>query len=264
MLPRINIAQCEDANFLLFSTDDAISTTLRRTGKWEEHILKISEFILQGIETPLVIDVGANLGAYSIPLAKKIHSVGGQVIGFEPQRIVYYQLCGNLILNRLDNYFPIHSAVGEKTGSIEIPEINYANMTNIGGFSLEDKYNEIRGLSHSIKTLKKEVPLIALDDYYCDRNPSLIKIDVEGLELPVLMGAKNFLAKHKYPPFFFEVWSNEWFRDEANNLFSFISNMGYKIFKFGMDDYLAQHPENPIGVRFTTDEQGIITMEKYK
>ena len=155
MLPRINIVECEDANYLLFSTDDAISNILRRTGKWEEHILQISAFMLQGIENPLVIDIGANLGAFSIPLAKKIQSAGGQVIGFEPQRIIYYQLCGNVILNRLDNYFAIHSAVGQRTGFIETPEVNYENMTNIGGFSLEEKYNEIRGLSRYIETIKK-------------------------------------------------------------------------------------------------------------
>ena len=106
--------------------------------------------------------------------------------------------------------------------------------------------------------------MIALDDYHCDLHPSLIKIDVEGFELPVLMGATNFLRKHKYPPFLFELWSNEWFKEEAKNLLSFIGNLGYEITKFANDDYVAQHPENSVGVRFTTNEQGGITMEKYK
>ena len=38
-----------------------------------------------------ILDIGANLGAYSIPIAKDIQSVNGQVIAFEPQRIIFYQ-----------------------------------------------------------------------------------------------------------------------------------------------------------------------------
>ena len=52
---------------------------------------------------PLVLDIGANLGAYAIPVAKKIASARGVVYAYEPQRIVYYQLCGNIFLNSLDN-----------------------------------------------------------------------------------------------------------------------------------------------------------------
>jgi hypothetical protein len=72
MLPRISKVECDDANYLLFSTSDVISNTLFKFGKWEDHLLKISKFILDGVDRPLVLDVGANLGAYSIPLAKAI------------------------------------------------------------------------------------------------------------------------------------------------------------------------------------------------
>ncbi len=87
-----------------------------------------------------MLDIGANLGAYSIPLAKSMRDVGGVLMAFEPQRILYYQLCGNVVLNRLDNFIAINKAVGDYDGDIEIPEINYENNTNIGAFSLDKTY----------------------------------------------------------------------------------------------------------------------------
>jgi hypothetical protein len=57
MLPRISQVECNDANYLLFSTNDAISTALFKTGKWEEHLLKISKMFIHEIDAPLVIDV---------------------------------------------------------------------------------------------------------------------------------------------------------------------------------------------------------------
>jgi hypothetical protein len=137
MLPRISQIECRDANYLVFSTSDSITNTLFKHGVWEDHLLQISKIFLSDIKQPLLIDIGANMGAYSIPLAKYIRETGGKVIGFEPQRIIYYQLCGNIFLNRLDNYHAIYKAVGESEGFVEIPEINYLNNLNIGGFSIE-------------------------------------------------------------------------------------------------------------------------------
>ena len=84
MLPRVNRIECNDADYLLFQTNDVISNILYKTGDWEKFIIEISNFFIKDVNEPLILDVGANLGAYSIPLAKSIQSIGGKVIGFEP------------------------------------------------------------------------------------------------------------------------------------------------------------------------------------
>lgn len=264
MLPRISLVECHDADYLLFSTSDGISNILYRTGKWEEHLLQISNFFLHEVERPLVIDIGANLGAYSIPLAKKIQGIGGTVIGFEPQRIVYYQLCGNVIINRLQNYHAIYAAVGETVGEVEIPDVDYEKNENIGAFSLEKKYRELHGIEQSIKKSTVNVPLISLDEFKIDGVPTLIKIDVEGFELDVLKGATKFLAKNKYPPLLFEAWSFDWFKEERETLLKFVQNLGYEITTFGTSDYVAQHEDNPIGIKFNKNDQGVINMVRHK
>ena len=90
MLPIVNLIPCNDVNFLLFDTNDAISTYLKADGVWEESLLRLSKVLLVGIPQPLVLDIGANLGAYCVPLAKEIASRGGLIFAWEPQRIVYY------------------------------------------------------------------------------------------------------------------------------------------------------------------------------
>jgi len=265
MLPRVSNIEGNDAHYLVFSTGDAISNILFRTGKWEEHLLGISKFIISGIERPLILDIGANLGAYSIPLAKNIQNIGGEIIGFEPQRIVYYQLCGNIILNRLDNYHAIYCALGGESGYIDVPEIDYEANNNVGGFSLDKKFRELNGSETYVKnTAKNKVPLIKLDDFDLDRDPALIKIDVEGFELNVLRGGAEFLEKNNYPPLLFEVWDSYWFREEKEQLMSYISKLGYVVTGIGFDDYIAQHPKNNREINFQLDGNGIVKMSRVR
>lgn len=264
MLPRISRVECHDADFLLFSTSDGISTTLFKTGKWESHLLEISKSLISGVRNPLILDIGANLGAYSIPLARMIQGIDGKVIAFEPQRIVYYQLCANVIINRLDNYFPIYSAVGESIGTIEIPEIDYEFNSNIGAFSINQKYREYHGIQGSMKTSALPVPMLNLDGFFVERSPALIKIDVEGYELDVLKGAVNFLATHNYPPILFEAWRFDWFNSQRIELLDFIMGLGYLISEFGTSDYIAQHPEHSVHIDFSVGVDGVLSMKKIK
>jgi FkbM family methyltransferase len=264
MLPRISKVEGHDADYLLFSTGDVISNTLFRTGKWEEHLLAISKFMISGIEQPLILDVGANLGAYSIPLAKSTQNIGGEVIGFEPQRIVYYQLCGNIFINRLDNYQAVYAALGEESGYVDIPEIDYEVNNNVGAFSLDKQYRELHGIESSIKKVANKVPLIKLDSFEVNRQPALIKIDVEGFELSVLKGGSGFLDKHNYPPLLFEAWNFDWFREGKAQLLSYISELGYVITNFGTTDYVAQHPKNSREINFQSDSNGVINMSRLR
>jgi FkbM family methyltransferase len=262
MLPRISCVECHEADYLLFSTGDVISNVLYRTGKWEEHLLHISKFMIAGLERPLVLDIGANLGAYSIPLAKHIQNIGGKVIGFEPQRIVYYQLCGNIVLNRLDNYEAIYSALGENCGHVDIPEIDYEVNSNIGAFSLDGKYRQLHGIENSIKKSTCKVPIIKLDGVEVENAPALIKIDVEGFELNVLKGGVNFLNNHDYPPILFEAWNFDWFEEGKRQLMSFISELGYVLTNIGATDWVAQHPRSKREITFQTDGKGVINLSR--
>ena len=154
MLPKIDLVKCQDADYLLLSTNDAISYHLRHRGAWEPHLVAISRMFAHGIAEPLVLDIGANLGAYAIPLAKAIDGAKGVIYAYEPQRIVYYQLCGNIFLNSLDNVFAFGMAIGDSDGWISIPALDFGKSSNVGGFSLVD---DIRKKTDYV-VLQKDTP----------------------------------------------------------------------------------------------------------
>src|SRR5471030_2820668 len=201
MLPRVNLIHGDVADYLLFATDDAISSTIYRTGTWAEALLTISRFFYLDEPAPFILDIGANLGAYTVPIAKEIAAAGGYVYAYEPQRIVYYQLCGNVVLNPLDNVYAHCMALGESDGVVQLPSIDYQNTVNIGGFSVDAAIRDHQNcISTNAAKLEPDVPLARLDSLALPKSPCLIKIDVEGLELQVLRGGAQFFARHDYPP----------------------------------------------------------------
>jgi FkbM family methyltransferase len=260
MLPRVNLIQCDQGDYLLFATRDAISTSLYQTGKWEEHILQLSRVFLSGLDAPLVLDIGANLGAYAIPVARDILPHGGSVYAFEAQRIVYYQLCGNVFLNRLDNVHAVHQAVGNSDGFVDIPEMNYESNNNVGAFSLSKEFRDRLDVQQHVKSTTCPVPMVRLDSLVLPKSPSLLKIDVEGYEIHVLRGGANFLREHNFPPIIFEAWHTDWFKAQKQEIFDFLTSLGYSISTIGMMEHVAQHERNAVHVEFVKNDNGSINL----
>ena len=58
----------------------------------------------------------------------------------------------------------------------------------------------------------------------------MVKIDVEGSELDVIKGSVETLKRSNYPPILFESWNEEWYEKNKQELFQFISSLGYAIY----------------------------------
>jgi FkbM family methyltransferase len=165
-------------------------------------------------------------------------------------------LCGNVILNRLDNYYAYNKAVGDYTGEIDIPELNYDTCYNIGAFSVDKKFRELNGSENFVTDKATPVPIITLDSLVLKKSPSLIKIDVEGYEINVIRGGAAFLRQHNFPPILFEAWHEEWFSQDRQELLMFVMGLGYEITQIHLADYLAQHPSHAVKVEFVTAPEG--------
>lgn len=261
MLPTVNVIKCKEADFLLFSTSDYISQSLYKLGTWDEALQIITMNFLSGIANPVVMDIGANLGAYSIPIAKKILPIGGRVYAWEPQRIVFYQLCGNIVLNSLDNIFPHNQAVGEEDKIIHIPEVDYHNHWNIGAFSVEKTIRVDSNLDQYSKETTYPVHMINLNSIKEKISPDIIKIDVEGYEYNVIKGGDKFLKENLYPPIIFEVWESESFNEKRQKLLALVEELGYEISFIVQENYIAQHKSN-IQLKFITMEDGSVSIIK--
>src|SRR5438309_9528254 len=135
-------------------------------------------------EGDLIIEVGANIGAHTVTLPKRVVPTGG-VLAFEPQRLMYQVLCANAALNSLTNVDCYWAAADSTSGSVVVPDLDVHQRNNFGGVSLIDAQHGRR------------VPSIVLDEFIFLPRLRLVKIDVEGMEDAVIKGAIELIDKFK-------------------------------------------------------------------
>lgn len=144
------------------------------------------------IKGKVVIDVGANVGVFSIYAAilnaKKVYA-------FEPVPETYMMLKENIKLNNLENVIiPINKALGDK----EKVEIMYYSNIGDGGTTLN--LSKIKYLNEKVIKKSIKVMITTLDNFVKQNKipkVDFIKMDVEGYEENILLGAKETIKKWK-------------------------------------------------------------------
>ena len=198
------------------SIDNGVELSLHETGTYEKGILY---FIRDNFKkNGCFIDVGANIGLMSIYTADCFPNA--KVIAFEAHPKTYELLKENIALNDLTNIAIWQYALGSSTGKVSI----YDNwQVNRGGASLIIKTED---------SAAYQVEMIPLDEVIGANIPDMIKIDVEGVELEVLKGAKETIRKY-LPVLIVEV--SDWRKnshESSNDIVDFIQQLGdYRIFK---------------------------------
>ena len=190
----------------------------------------------------LALDCGANIGAHSIAWAKTLQNIGlGSVLAFEAQERLYYALCGNIALNNCFNIRAKLCALGSpnfKGEQILIPQPNYNQISSFGSFELiKHENNEFIGQEVEYEK-GLYVELVSIDNLELKRI-DFIKLDVEGMEMSVLLGAKESIEKFK-PSLMIEIIKSN--KDEIVN---FLNSFGYEIYPFGIN-ILAIHKDDKI------------------
>lgn len=157
---------------------------------------------LEGIQNPRIFDIGANLGTYTTWMAQIFPS--GRVYSFEPQRAVFQMLSGNVAINNLYNVYTYNMGLGAKNTHIEFNEPNYFYNCDFGTFTLNTK----EYVERTEDTMVVEVRTLDsfMDVYKIDR-ADLLKIDVEGMDMDVLLGAQQTIKKF-LPKIFIEHSNN--------------------------------------------------------
>jgi FkbM family methyltransferase len=239
MIPNCQIIESMDAQFLIFNGNDLISNALRNGG-YELDLHAMSERILSKHKNGVVLDIGANLGSYCIPLAKKHPDI--KFHAFEPQRIISYQLCANVIINSLENVYAYELALSNESTSLELITPDYATEGNIGAFSIND---EVRANEYECPTVNTTDRIdVTLLDWLNFDNIRLLKIDVEGHELEVIQGGIETIKRNNYPPIIFEAWTwKPWYKDKRDALFEYLRGHGYNIIEIG-ENNIARHPNH--------------------
>jgi len=149
----------------------------------------------------LLLDIGANIGIMTIPLAQK--AVNGKVFSFEPMPQNLKALKRVIKYYKLKNVTVFETALGSEPGELKMimPIIDNVKMQGLCHF---DNNETEKGERFTLPVKK----LDDISELQAAKAIGGIKIDVENFEFEVLTGAKNLLLKHK-PIIYCELWANE-------------------------------------------------------
>jgi len=165
-------------------SNDLVQGYIYFFGVWEPNLTQLIRTRLAGLRRRTFIDIGANVGYFSLLAAGCMKE--GKVVSIEAFPSIYERLVENVNLNQFEHVRTIHKAVTENPQKVEM---FYAGSSNEGATtSVKDKYE---GASINVDGL----PLTSLlsDDEISTAR--LIKIDVEGAEYLVVKGMASLLSK---------------------------------------------------------------------
>jgi len=170
--------------FLPVTEEDCIFNTLKRGSFYEGFLLEaIKHMDLNGT----YIDLGANIGNHSVFFAE--HCPSDKVICVEINKEICDVLNLNMRINTEKDFEVLSIGISDKQGAVTLSDILPDNV----------------GMTKIIDYDKGIVPVDTMDNLFGDlANITLIKIDIEGAEIPAIKGMSKVLAKNK-PVLFVEL-----------------------------------------------------------
>lgn len=210
--------------------------------------LQLQIYSKLALKSPVIFDVGANIGLYAVIGGKNLKK-NGHVIAFEPIPSNIEFLQENIKINNLKNVKVVAYAVGEDERSLEL----YLSSKSVGNHSAggegDRDYDSVL-----------EVQQTSIDKYITTSKLTkidLIKIDVEGYDGHVLKGALKTIAMHKptimvecipkllkrcgfepaeFAKILFENYEHCYLINEANNTVEKVNKDNFEIFLKRLND----------------------------
>lgn len=169
----------------------------------------------------LILDIGANIGAMSVHLARK--HPGSEIIAFEPVPVNIKTIRRVIRHFSLKNIRVEPIALGNQKGKVTMcmPVEQKARQQGLSHV----KHDSIEGYRENIEI---EAPMEKLDEYLASLNDerpvTAIKLDVENFEFFVLEGARQTIEKYR-PQIYCELWDNQ----NRYHCFALMSSLGYSV-----------------------------------
>lgn len=162
----------------------------------------------------IIVDGGANAGFFTIPVAHATQGRDIRIISFEPQRQLFQALGGSLALNGYRHVYLHNCGLGSTPGIAQLPAIDYSVAQDFGTVQLDSQatVEEDGWMNDRVVDVTSidEMSLPGLDFF---------KLDVEGYEVPALIGA--FKTIKRYRPW---IWV-EYFITGADVIKSTLSSL---------------------------------------
>lgn len=176
-MQRVLKKACRHGVLSFFADDQYVGHSLNLYGDYSEDEVSVFQKVLT--KDSVAIEVGSNIGCLTVPMAK----LAGMVYAFEPQPENYELLFQNLAGNGvIDNVVACCMAVGAKSGKTRIAKLDNLDHHNFGAIEIGEGENEI-----PVTTIDKMIPAKDMIHF--------IKIDAEGSELGILVGAEQTIKR---------------------------------------------------------------------
>ncbi len=193
----------------------SMTWALAWTGRWDDHV---RDHIL-GLVRPggLILDVGASLGLWTVPLGRWALAMDSHVWAFEPYPLNLPFLRGNVDRNGLCDVVSVQPiALGSEATEVRMP------------------YAEAGGGNAAIVLGAKTgptVPVVRLDDLDLLEPVRFMKMDCEGYEIDVLSGGRQLIERDR--PVIFGEFSHEWLairEQDPRELLNWLASLDYEIY----------------------------------
>lgn len=224
-----------DIRYLLVEHEEVISDIIRRDGVWGKDYLNLSSSILRNSKPGRVIDVGAGIGTFTIPLAIEFDTKH-VFDAIEPLSKINMQLSANILLNNLDNVDAHKYVISDTNQIVEFFSLDFECSGNHGAFSFNTKFDSMRSIEHNGK--KEIYEFKKLDDFNF-KDVRLIKVTTPAMEFKVFMGMYETLVQNDWPPVVFESWNLDWYKEERAKAMDFFAARGYEHYEIIDDHVLA-------------------------
>lgn len=202
-----------------YRSDDKYVGQRIALGKYEEYETKL--LLRQLKSDDIVVDVGANIGYYTLLMAK----IAKKVYAIEPDKENFKILKKNIEQNKLKNVHLINVAVGNKQSKIKY-------------YQSEENFGDGRVYKTIIPRTSYTVLSQKLDNILSNEQKiSLVKIDTQGWEPAVIEGAKKIVEKDK-PIIFLEYWPEGYQKAELDGkkMLSYLQKVYKNIWQ--IDDHI--------------------------
>lgn len=180
--------------WVLPAWDYVVSNYIRREGTFEPQELQIYKSLVQ--EDDVVLDIGAHVGGYTIPLAGHVGR-RGSVHAFEPFRLIYQLLIANAAVNGISNIYGHNLALGQHEEFREVKGPALTQASNIGATRVFDQAAPHFVREHVLQYGDEETVRIAPLDAMSFKRVDFMKVDVEGALEMVLAGAQQTIHTHR-------------------------------------------------------------------
>ena len=211
----------DNRKFFLKLPEDRIRSSIFTTGYCEKDVTELFRKIIN--KDDIIFDVGANIGWYATLFACN----GAECHAFEPNPQVFDRLVRNCGSNISDNHklFLNKIALGSEKGTVSF--YNFRNLhhglSSLSDFGRDDKEEvKVKCSTLSEYVIKNEIKKV-----------DLIKVDVEGSELPVLKGSESMLSKGYTPIWVFEMndETSKHFNYSPSDILQILQKYGYSFYR---------------------------------